>query len=191
MVPSEGFHISAYLVRNAEYEAMIPSHRQDRDELRPDGNQPCVNVTWWEAQLFCEWRNSRCRLATSEEWNRAAHWNPTTERFQKFPWGNEVKKKLVKSWDGGTFHVSEVWDVPLDLSPCGCGGMGGPTFEWTSEVTHDDRIVIRGGKIDLSATLADHPRDFLAAPDFRSHVIGFRCLLLPGLCTAPESAPAV
>jgi len=55
------------------------------DDLENFGNYPVIFVTWYQAGIFCEWRNAR--LPTEAEWEKAAKWNPTITSMNLYPWG--------------------------------------------------------------------------------------------------------
>jgi formylglycine-generating enzyme required for sulfatase activity len=74
---------------------------------------PAVNVDWWDAAAYCEWKGSR--LPTHEEWFAALHRqlaNPASLR--PAGWG----------------PVQEI--APTDRTPAGLHGMAGSVAEWTA-----------------------------------------------------------
>jgi len=73
---------------------------------------PIVNIDWWDAAAYCEWRG--CRLPTQEEWFAA------------------LRQKLD---DPATLQAA-VWGPvpaidPADRTPNGLLGMAGSVAEWT------------------------------------------------------------
>lgn len=158
---------------------------------------PMVNVTWQEAQTYCQWRGGR--LPTEAEWEKAAR--GTDVRL--YPWGNE--------WDAS--RVSHIYadpdhpDIPSSLaeaipttnqSPYGVVNMVGGVMEWTHDLyytyspyheearslqfaaSEDDPIIwyiVRGGVVSASslATVTTRSKTSLSGfPD-----LGFRCVVGP------------
>lgn len=88
-------------------------------------NHPVMDVTWYEAQDYCQWRGGR--LPTEAEWEKAAR--GTDERL--FPWGNEpVTCERARYGDCGWFTV-QVGQHPDGVSPYGVHDMAGNAWEWT------------------------------------------------------------
>lgn len=86
------FEISSCVVSNGEYEAFVastgwakPPHWDDANAPRPRNfhDLPVVNVSFTDAEAFCQWKEAR--LPTNEEWECAARGgsNPA------YPWGDD------------------------------------------------------------------------------------------------------
>ncbi len=158
--------------------------------LLPD--QPVVHVSWFEADAFA--RAHGARLPSESEWEKAATWDLERDRRLTQPWGEQP---LLPGVHANVDHVS---DGPLPVaqhrdgvSPSGCLGMIGDTWEWTaseftgypgfvahpypeySEVFFDDGYrVLRGGSWATRArviTAAFRNWDF---PQRRQIFAGFR-----------------
>jgi len=73
---------------------------------------PIVNIDWWDASAYCNWRG--CRLPTQEEWFAALRTqNKKPQVLQPAPW-------------------SSVLDIGTDdRTPVGLRGMAGSVSEWT------------------------------------------------------------
>lgn len=76
---------------------------------------PVVNVDWWDAAAYCEWKG--CRLPTQEEWFAA------------------LRKDLADPASLRPAGWGAVQDVsPTDRTPAGLNGMAGLVSEWTSSL---------------------------------------------------------
>ncbi|MGB1288469.1 MAG: formylglycine-generating enzyme family protein, partial [Aggregatilineales bacterium] len=109
-------------------------------------SQPINRVTWFQANTYCEWRNSR--LPTESEWEYAARGSDTLI----FPWGNTFNGKFANhcdlncgsaAWSSSYEYVHEenndnfavtspVGSYPDGASWVGALDMSGNVREWTS-----------------------------------------------------------
>jgi formylglycine-generating enzyme required for sulfatase activity len=137
-----GFFIGEREVTNAQFEMFQPGHSGRRSEVSESDDCPAVNVTWKEAQAFCEWlsqkEGARYRLPTEAEWELAAR-GPDG---RKYPWGNDapVSDQGLANWgDGktpeswgrdGYVYTAPVGSFPAGASPYGCLDMAGNVWEW-------------------------------------------------------------
>ncbi len=136
------FAIARCAVSNDEYRAFVeatgwrkPSHWQAQNSSTPSasGDRPVVNVSFFDAEAFCQWKG--VRLPTNDEWERAARGS----HGWAYPWGD-----VWRSGDGDAglpCHTLErhratgvelvsVSDLPASASPEGLLNMVGNVWEW-------------------------------------------------------------
>lgn len=130
---------------------------------------PATNITWHEAQTYCEQVGKR--LPTEEEWEKSAR--GTDARL--FPWGNKPLRKKPHPFYSGIIK-RRVGLNKKDRSPYGVRDMAGSVWEWTAS-SENNKKVTRGG-------LWNHHLDYqfgktfdrnLIAPSERFIFLGFRC----------------
>jgi iron(II)-dependent oxidoreductase len=99
------------------------------EALHPD--KPVVHVSWFEADAFA--RAHDVRLPTEAEWERAATWDQETSGALRFPWGDaDPAPGVHANVDQLAFGTAPVGAFAAGASPCGCLGMVGDVWEWTS-----------------------------------------------------------
>ncbi|MEV4174076.1 SUMF1/EgtB/PvdO family nonheme iron enzyme [Nonomuraea sp. NPDC049709] len=136
--------IGRVLVTNEMYERFDRGHRayrpfQDDVDPRELDHHPVVDVSWYEAKVFCDWAAQRfpnVRLPSEYEWEKAASWNGS--RKFRFPWGDEWDPARLNSWERGPNRTTRVGDYPAGASPCGALDMAGNVWEWCLDWFVDD-----------------------------------------------------
>jgi formylglycine-generating enzyme required for sulfatase activity len=157
--------------------------------LRNRADHPIVEVTWYGAQAYCEWRGAR--LPTEAEWEKAARWGPDMGESLLYPWGNEPPTPELANFGGARGGTRPVGSYPEGVSPVGAYDMAGNVFEWTADwyaagayeasesPTSGERRVLRGGSWgDFGFLLRAANRGQLA-PDVAFNFVGFRCVRDP------------
>ncbi len=188
--------VGKYEVSNRQFRSFDPKHTSGQHNQRNlDGdNQPVVNVSWNEAQAFCDWlskshgvidaKRYEFRLPTEKEWETFAACGQNTE----YPWGpnwpppqdwnyfgRENREPGPKLDNDDGFRVS----CPVQRSGqnrWGLFGVGGNVWEWCEDTDKASPVRVFKG-----ASWSDCHPDFLKlsrrrsnTPDSRGMNRGFR-----------------
>ena len=123
------FRLSATAVTNAEYAAFDPAHRFESfgGKLAPSelGDHPVVNISWWEAYLYCAWIGGK--LPTEAQWEYACRAGSSTP----FSYGFAIHPKLANTDETGLGSTVEVGS--LAPNAWGLYEMHGNVWEWCSD----------------------------------------------------------
>jgi serine/threonine-protein kinase PpkA len=140
------FFIDAKEVSQSQFYAA----RKFNPSLRKGDNLPVTNISWNEAQEYCECMKKR--LPTETEWEYAAK---SGAGGGKYPWGNEKSNSMANV---GTGALSPVGSHRQGSK--GLYDMSGNVAEWTNDAytpSHDDsavsddtKRVIKGGSYGSS-----------------------------------------
>jgi serine/threonine protein kinase/formylglycine-generating enzyme required for sulfatase activity len=192
------FYIDKYEVTNAQYKAFCdatgrkppdnPSYDPNYFEGKPDS--PVIGITRDEAREYARWAGKR--LPTEEEWEKAASWDPATQKKRQWPWGD--REDLSREANLGTGRPAPVTEHPTDRSAYGVYGMAGNAYEWvdsyydaykgntTPSGDYGTKLsVVRGGNFLIQKAIE-------ARTSYRNHLVaifsgtmstpvGFRCAL--------------
>ncbi|MDA0835046.1 MAG: formylglycine-generating enzyme family protein [Planctomycetota bacterium] len=156
----KSFLMYRYEVTNSQYRAFCEATGHQTPEYWLDGgfpagkgDHPVVQVSWHDAQEYCDWAGTR--LPTEAEWEFAARGeSENNQPSRKYPWGNEWDLSLANS---ASFHAkenindAEKWkrwyeidqtQYPLTskvgqfdkcVSPFGLYDMAGNAWEWCAD----------------------------------------------------------
>jgi formylglycine-generating enzyme required for sulfatase activity len=203
------FYIDVYEVTNTLYQACVSagaclpptgvesysrnSYYQSIDFV----DYPVVNVNWYMAQSYCEWRGMQ--LPTEPQWEKAARGGL---QGKSYPWG-ESMPVCEKGVENGAKFDDNVRCNGTDTeivgnyfsNGFGLYDMAGNVWEWTRSlykpypyVAKDGREnmelidprVLRGGSWRNAQYLQRVSFRNKAHPDLASNMVGFRCVrLLP------------
>ena len=176
------FALGCFPVTIGEFRSFREGHALDED-----GRLPVVNVSWDDAQAYCEWLSGEMgkhfRLPSEAEWEYACRAGTRTP----FAFGHEITPR-----DANYFYSESGERVGRGRrTPCGdfpanafgLHDMHGNVCEWVEDAwspnysttaTNEQRRVIRGGAWDyLPRLLRSAWRDGLPA-DSRRDNVGFR-----------------
>lgn len=193
------FLIGRYPVTNMQYARFVietghlpPQYWHGNTPPPELNNHPVVNVSWHDAQAYCEWLTLRFRekyrLPSEAEWEKAARGTDGNE----YPWGDELHI-IDANYDGmGLDGTSAVGCFPNGVSPYGCEDMAGNVWEWTSSLyaaypydAGDGREapdaygnrVLRGGAWNSDAMSLRCSNRVGGDPHSRQDSIGFRIIV--------------
>lgn len=157
------------------------------------GDSPIVNITWYDAVAFCEWRNTR--LPSEAEWEKSA--KGVDQRI--YPWGNdfvEVDGSVGNYYEYARFRGSagfvRVDSYDKGVSPFGIYNLAGNVWEWVADrydknyyssseykdpqgPKSGDLRVLRGGSFrDQEFSIRTTYR-YKLEPSTQKYSVGFRC----------------
>lgn len=131
----DAYKISKYEITFEQYDTFC----DDTGRNKPDdagygrGNRPVVNVTWDDANAFCDWLSQKTgkniHLPSEAQWEKAAR--GTDQR--KYPWGNDDPSCDMTNYNNCIGRTMPVGSFASDASPYGVYDMAGNTYEWCSD----------------------------------------------------------
>lgn len=181
------FWIDETEVTRAMYQACI-SADACTETLESDfsfrDTQPITRVTWFQAQEYCQWRDSR--LPTEREWEYVARGPDNLE----YPWGNDFIADNIAFDDRVGDETGDVGSRPDGASWVGALDISGNVWEWVSTIytepypysdeweNHEDTDSSRGLRGGSSSSVISGVRSTYRngfSPDNENEVVGFRC----------------
>jgi serine/threonine-protein kinase len=186
LVKVEPFYIDKHEVTNEQYAEFVrqrrrqaPKHWVDGQYLPGEASLPVVNVNWYEARDYCEYRSKR--LPAEDEWEFAAR----GKENRLYPYGNEWKAQFSNASEDKIDRPRAVGSYPAGASPFGILDMAGNVAEWTatdykpysgsSARLDEGNKVVRGGAFNTPAKEQTATDRFFYRPQQPYENIGFRC----------------
>ncbi|MGE3880031.1 MAG: SUMF1/EgtB/PvdO family nonheme iron enzyme [Planctomycetota bacterium] len=171
VVPGKAFLMASTVVTNAMWKRFRPTHDA---EAAPGGpNAPVVNVSWFDAAMFCRWIGAR--IPTLHEWRYAC----LAGSPGPFWFGSDCDDMRKYGWtfENSDGRIHEVGELPAN--PWGLFDMNGNVWELCGEVSeeHDGEMfrcdIVGGSYVDTASwSSADQPD--ITYADYAFDQTGFR-----------------
>ena len=192
--PAHKVQVSAFLLdekeaTNFQYKEFVDTGQRSapphwiNNAIPPGGDLlPVNNVTWNEADAYCQWRGKR--LPTEAEWEYAAR----GKNNLLYPYGGKYEEEYSSASSPDRIgKLSIVGSYPRGASPFGMLDMAGNVAEWTATLytpypdspakPDNGNYILRGGSyINPPKEQTATERRWLRPQDKREYV-GFRCAM--------------
>ena len=182
---TDDFYMGTYEVTQEQYQAIM---NQNPSRFK-GGSLPVENVTWNQAQMFCDRLNSgnyapagwKFALPTSAQWEYACRAGTQTPFF----WGNALNGDKANCYGSQPYGTRQKGKYVKRTTPVGSYGanawglydMHGNVWEWC-KTPAGKKYVLRGGSWANGGILCRSAARFSAAPGKTNQTIGFRVVLV-------------
>jgi iron(II)-dependent oxidoreductase len=92
--------------------------------------EPVMHVCWYEADAYARWAGRR--LPTEAEWEKAARFDPSSDRSRRYPWGDDDPQPQHANLGQRHLRPAAVGAYPDGASPLGVHQLIGDVWEWTA-----------------------------------------------------------
>lgn len=151
----KSFYVDKFEVTNASYQICVDagvctglnefiySFLYNAEDNSKYDNFPVVNVDWYMAKTYCEWRGAR--LPTEAEWEKAAR-GPFARIY---PWGDGFGSNYVKH--SGDWRPEAVGSYEDGKSVYGVYDMAGNVQEWVNSLYMPYPYDFSGGRENITS----------------------------------------